>query len=362
MEQRNRAVENLVNPAFWRGRRVFVTGHTGFKGSWLCLWLQAMGAEVSGYALAPATSPALFEVADVARGMTSTIGDVRDYAALAVAMAAARPEIALHLAAQPLVPLSYAEPVETFATNAMGTVHLLEAVRHVPGIKAVVVVSSDKCYENREQDQGYRETDPMGGHDPYSASKGCTELIVASYRRSFLAAQGVAVASARAGNVIGGGDWTASRLVPDVLAAFAAGSPVTLRNPGAIRPWQHVLEPLSGYLTLAQKLVEEGDAWAEGWNFGPADSDAKTVAWVVEQLATAWGPDARWAVAAEPQVHEAHILKLDCGKARARLGWHPRWPADTAVARSLGWYQAWRKGADMHTYTLDEIAAFGSTP
>jgi CDP-glucose 4,6-dehydratase len=242
----------------------------------------------------------------------------------------------------------------------MGTVHLLEAVRHVPGIKAVVVVSSDKCYENREQDQGYRETDPMGGHDPYSASKGCTELIVASYRRAFLAAQGVAVASARAGNVIGGGDWTASRLVPDVLAAFAAGTPVTLRNPGAIRPWQHVLEPLSGYLSLAQKLVDEGDAWAEGWNFGPADADAKTVAWVVEQLATAWGPDARWAAAAEARVHEAHILKLDCSKARARLGWQPRWPAGTAVARSLDWYQAWRKGADMHTYTLDEIAAFGS--
>jgi CDP-glucose 4,6-dehydratase len=355
-------VENLVGPAFWHGRRVFVTGHTGFKGSWLCLWLQAMGAEVSGYALAPAATPALFEVACVGRGMTSTIGDVRDYAALLAAMAAARPEIVLHLAAQPLVPLSYAEPVETFATNAMGTVHLLEAVRNVPGIKAVVVVSSDKCYENREQDQGYREADPMGGHDPYSASKGCTELIVASYRRSFLAAHGIALASARAGNVIGGGDWTASRLVPDVLAAFAAGEPVTLRNPGAIRPWQHVLEPLSGYLSLTQKLVEEGEAWAEGWNFGPADVDAKTVAWVVEQLATAWGPDARWAVAAEIQVHEAHILKLDCSKARARLGWHPRWPADTAVVRSLDWYQAWRKGADMHAYTLDEIAAFESAP
>ncbi|MDD3328283.1 MAG: CDP-glucose 4,6-dehydratase [Zoogloea sp.] len=352
-------MENLVNPAFWLGRRVFITGHTGFKGSWLSLWLQAMGAEVSGYALAPSTTPALFEVAGVAGGMRSTIGDVRDYSALAAALAAARPEIILHLAAQPLVPLSYADPVATFATNAMGTVHVLEAIRHVPGIKAAVVVSSDKCYENREQHQGYRESDPMGGHDPYSASKGCTELIVASYRRSFLAAQGIALASARAGNVIGGGDWTASRLVPDVLAAFARGEPVTLRNPGAIRPWQHVLDPLSGYLSLAERLVGEGAAFAEGWNFGPSDRDAKTVAWVVEALASAWGPDARWAATAEPQVHEAQLLKLDCSKARARLGWQPRWSAETALARSLDWYQAWQKGADMHAYTLNEIAAFG---
>lgn len=355
-------MEDLVNPAFWRGRRVFLTGHTGFKGSWLSLWLQSMGAEVHGYALAPETNPALFEVADVARGMHSTLGDVRDDAALHATMAAARPEIVLHLAAQPLVPLSYAAPVDTFATNVMGTVHLLEACRQVPGIRAVVVVSSDKCYENREQPQGYRESDPMGGHDPYSASKGCTELVVASYRRSFLAASGIPVASARAGNVIGGGDWTPSRLVPDVLAAFAAGSPVTLRNPGAIRPWQHVLDPLSGYLLLAQRLVESGPAFAEGWNFGPDDSDAKTVAWVVERLAAGWGPDARWAVADTPQVHEAHTLKLDCSKARDRLDWRPRWHAGEAVARSLAWHRAWQGGADMQRYTLDEIVAFGSPP
>lgn len=355
-------MENLVNPAFWRGRRVFLTGHTGFKGSWLSLWLQSMGTDVHGYALAPETTPALFEVADVARGMHSTLGDVRDATALHTAMAAARPEIVLHLAAQPLVPLSYEAPVDTFVTNVMGTVHLLEACRQVPGIRAVVVVSSDKCYENREQPQGYRESDPMGGHDPYSASKGCTELVVASYRRAFLAACGIPVASARAGNVIGGGDWTPSRLVPDVLAAFAAGTPVTLRNPGAIRPWQHVLEPLSGYLLLAQRLVESGPAFAEGWNFGPDDSDAKTVAWVVERLAEGWGPEARWAVADTPQVHEAHTLKLDCSKARAQLGWHARWHAGEAVARSLAWHQAWQSGADMQRYTLDEIAAFGSPP
>ena len=351
-------MEKLVSADFWSGRRVFVTGHTGFKGGWLCLWLQAMGADVHGFALAPATDPALFDVADVGRDMHGTVGDIRDLPALCAAIAAARPEIVLHLAAQPLVPRSYDTPVETFATNAMGTAHLLEACRRVPGIRAVVVVSSDKCYENREQLWGYRETDPMGGHDPYSASKGCTELIVASYRRAFLATAGISLASARAGNVIGGGDWTPSRLVPDVLAAFDAGAPVTLRNPGAIRPWQHALEPLGGYLALAQRLVEDGAAFAEGWNFGPDDSDAKTVAWVVKRLAEGWGPDAHWAVAATAQHHEAHTLKLDCSKARAGLGWQPRWHATEAVARSLAWHRAWQGGADMRRYCLDEITDF----
>ena len=355
-------MENVVNAAFWRGRRVFLTGHTGFKGSWLSLWLQALGAEVHGYALAPVTEPALFHVAGVAAGMQSTLGDVRDYPALLGALHAARPEIVLHLAAQPLVPLSYAAPVDTFAINALGTAHLLEACRAVPGIRAVVVISSDKCYENREWPWGYRETDPLGGHDPYSASKGCTELIVASYRRSFLDAAGIALASARAGNVIGGGDWTPSRLVPDVLAAFSAGQPVNLRNPHAIRPWQHVLEPLSGYLRLAEQLVARGAACAEGWNFGPADDDARSVAWIVERLAAGWGPDARRTAADTPAVHEAHTLRLDCGKARALLGWRPRWTAAEAVRRSLAWHRAWRGGADMHAYTLAEIADFSCPP
>jgi CDP-glucose 4,6-dehydratase len=239
-------------------------------------------------------------------------------------------------------------------------VHLLEAVRHTPEVRAVVMVSSDKCYENHESLWGYRETDAMGGHDPYSASKGCVELIVASYRRSFLAAQGVAVASARAGNVIGGGDWTPTRLVPDTLAAFSAGRPVTLRNPHAIRPWQHVLEPLSGYLLLAEKLLREGECWAEGWNFGPLDLDAKTVAWVVDRLAAGFGPAARWDVASCAQPHEAGILKLDCSKAHSRLGWQPRWNAATAVARSLAWHQAWQRGADMKEYSLAEITAYES--
>lgn len=351
-------MENLVSPAFWRGRRVLVTGHTGFKGGWLSLWLQSMGADVCGFALPPATAPALFHVADVARGMHSILGDVRDHEKLRQTVAAARPDIVLHLAAQPLVPYSYAEPVETFSTNVMGTVNLLEACRHQPGLKAVVVVSSDKCYENREQRWGYRETDPMGGHDPYSASKGCTELVVASYRRSFLAARGVALASARAGNVIGGGDWTPSRLVPDALAAFARGEAVVLRNPDAIRPWQHVLEPLAGYLLLAQRLFEHGEAFAEGWNFGPDEADARTVGWIADTLAAGWGGGAAWRASDEPRIHEAHTLKLECTKARARLGWRPRWKAEDAVSRSLAWYQAWRAGADMHRYTLDEISEF----
>lgn len=355
-------MEDLVNPAFWRGRRVFVTGHTGFKGSWLALWLQQMGAEVHGFALAPDSCPGLFQVAGVEHGMQSTLGDIRDLSAVQAAMTAARPEIVLHLAAQALVPQSYVDPVASFATNAMGTVHVLEGCRHQPDLKAVVVVSSDKCYENREQLWGYRETDPMGGHDPYSASKGCTELIVSSYRRSFLATKGVHLGSARAGNVIGGGDWTATRLVPDVLKAFSDDEPVVLRNPSAIRPWQHVLEPLSGYLLLAQRLLEEGEPFADSWNFGPDDNDAKTVAWVVERIAAGWGPGVRWTQVDTPLNHEAHTLKLDCSKARVLLGWQPRWHAEEAVSRSLAWYQAWRGGADMYQFTLDEIAAFGNAP
>lgn len=362
MEQRPSPMEALVNPAFWHGRRVFLTGHTGFKGSWLSLWLQALGAEVHGYALPPPTEPSMFEVCQVGQDMSSTIGDIRDPDTLSRALQIARPEIVLHLAAQPLVLESFDQPLATFATNVMGTAHLLEAVRHCADVRAVIVVSSDKCYENREQLWGYRETDPMGGHDPYSASKGCTELVAAAWRRSFLHNQGIQLASARAGNVIGGGDWAPNRLVPDVLKAFAAGQAVVLRHPSAIRPWQHVLEPLSGYLLLAQRLFEEGAAFAEAWNFGPDDSDAQTVAWVVEQLATGWGSAARWTQAELNGPHEAHILKLDCSKARVRLGWRPRWRAEEAIARSLTWYQVWRSGADMRAYTLDEIAAYCAPP
>jgi len=354
-------METLVNRAFWRQRKVFLTGHTGFKGSWLSLWLQHLGAEVHGYALPPPTEPSMFNVCGIGRGMASTLGDIRDSNTLSRTLLDSGCEIVLHLAAQPLVLDSFVRPLETLETNVMGTAHLLEAVRHCPNVRAVVVVSSDKCYENREQLWGYRETDPMGGYDPYSASKGCTELVVAAYRQSFLAARGTHVASARAGNVIGGGDWAPNRLVPDVLTAFASAQAVELRHPSATRPWQHVLEPLYGYLLLAQRLFEQGSAFAEGWNFGPDDSDAKTVSWIVDRLAKGWGSDAHWTQTTPSRHHEAQMLKLDCSKARARLGWHPRWHAEAAVARSLAWYQAWRAGADMHAYTLDEITAFDST-
>jgi len=353
-----------MDPASWKGRRVFLTGHTGFKGSWLSLWLQALGAEVSGYALAPATAPALFDLARVGEGMTSTLGDIRDLAGLTAALQQARPEVVLHLAAQALVRASYGDPVGTYGTNVMGTVHLLEAVRATPGVRAVVVVTSDKCYENREWLWGYREDEPMGGHDPYSNSKGCAELVTGAYRRSFFppsrhAEHGVALASARAGNVIGGGDWAEDRLVPDILRAIEADQPAVIRSPGAVRPWQHVLEPLSGYLTLAEALLQQGSGFAEAWNFGPFDADARPVAWLVESLTRTWGEGAGFRIeAAGDALHEAHLLKLDTSKARARLDWQPRWDLGTCLASIVQWHRARLAGADPRALTLDQIAAY----
>ncbi len=295
MAIRQGTVEGVeVSPAFWKGKRVLVTGHTGFKGSWLSLWLQSMDAQVVGYALAPPTNPSLFEVAEVAKGMTSIIGDIRDLEHLRRVFAEHKPEIVIHMAAQPLVRYSYIEPVETYSTNVMGTVNLLEAVRSTGSVKAVVNVTSDKCYENREWVWGYRENEAMGGYDPYSNSKGCAELVTSAYRNSYFhpekyGTHGVAIASGRAGNVIGGGDWAGDRLIPDIVRAIMQGKPVNIRSPHAIRPWQHVLEPLSGYLVLAQKLYEEGAAYAEGWNFGPNDEDAKPVQWIVEKLTQGLG-------------------------------------------------------------------------
>ncbi len=349
---------NTVDAAFWRGRRVFLTGHTGFKGGWLSLWLQSLGAEVHGFALEPPTTPNLFGVAHVAQGMVGTLGDIRDAAVVKRALAACRPEIVIHMAAQPLVRLSYAEPVATYATNVMGTVHLLEAVRTTPGVQAVVNVTTDKCYENREWVWGYREDEPMGGHDPYSNSKGCSELVTSAYRRSFFSAGGPALASARAGNVIGGGDWAADRLVPDILRAFERGEPVVIRNPSATRPWQHVLEPLSGYLVLAQQLVQSGQACAEAFNFGPRDEDARPVAWIVERLAERWGPTARWQVDGGSHPHEANYLKLDISKAHARLGWQPRWRLSQALDQIVAWHQAWLSHGDMRALCLQQIATY----
>ena len=344
---------------------MFITGHTGFKGSWLSLWLQSMGAQVIGYALVPPTNPSLFEVARVGEGMTSIIGDIRDLAHLRKAFAEHQPEIVIHMAAQPLVRYSYIEPVETYSTNVMGTVNLLEAVRGTDSVKAVVNVTSDKCYENREWVWGYRESEAMGGHDPYSNSKGCAELVTASYRNSYFHPEkykehGVAIASCRAGNVIGGGDWADDRLIPDIMRAITQGKPVNIRNPHAIRPWQHVLEPLSGYLVLAQKLHEEGTAYAEGWNFGPNDQDAKPVQWIVEKLTKAWGEDASWTLDGGDHPHEAHYLKLDCSKAKAQLDWHPRWHLDQALSAIISWQRAYRDGCDMRDMTIGQINAYNA--
>jgi CDP-glucose 4,6-dehydratase len=347
-----------MNPAFWNGKHVLLTGHTGFKGSWLALWLQSMGAHVVGFALAPPTNPSLFEVADVGKGMTSVIGDIRDLAKLQAVFVEHSPEIVIHMAAQPLVRYSYQNPVETYSTNVMGTVHLLEAVHNTSGVKAVINVTTDKCYENKEWAWGYREDEPMGGHDPYSNSKGCSELATSAYRRSFFQDKGIALASARAGNVIGGGDWAADRLIPDILRAFEQSQPVIIRNPHATRPWQHVLEPLSGYLALAEQLYTNGQAFAEGWNFGPKDDDAKAVQWIVEHMVNSWGNGASWQQDGGVHPHEANFLKLDISKAKARLGWQPRWPLATALPHIATWHQAWLANDDMKKLCLAQIQKY----
>ena len=347
-----------MNRGFWRGKRVFLTGHTGFKGGWLALWLADMGAEVHGYALAPPTVPNLFTAANLQdRLARSTIADIRDAEVLAQAMQAARPDIVLHLAAQPLVRYSYAAPVETYAVNVMGTVNLLEAVRQAPGVKAVVNVTTDKCYENREWVWPYREYEAMGGFDPYSSSKACSELVTAAYRRSFLEPAGIHLASARAGNVIGGGDWAADRLVPDFLRVLDAGQTLAIRSPLATRPWQHVLEPLSGYLMLAERLFTEGQCFAEAWNFGPEEADAKPVQWIVEYLCSQT-PQATWRCDTAEQPHEAGTLKLDSAKAKTMLGWHPRWNLQTALDMTLAWHQAWKQGSDMVATSAQQIQAY----
>lgn len=352
-----------MNLPFWQGKRVFLTGHTGFKGGWLSLWLHQLGAEVTGYALQAPTSPSLYDTAKVATGMHSIIGDVRDAESLKQAMAAARPEIVIHMAAQPLVRYSYDHPVETYSTNVMGLVNLLEAVRVTSGVRSVVNVTSDKCYENREWPWGYRENEAMGGYDPYSNSKGCAELITSAYRSSYFnpdnyATHGVALGSGRAGNVIGGGDWALDRLIPDMLRAVGAGEPVLIRNPHAIRPWQHVLEPLSGYLTLAEKLYTNGTSYAEGWNFGPHDIDARPVGWIIERICQVWGDGAAWQLEGAVQPHEATYLKLDCSKARAGLGWQPRWTISQTIDKIVEWHKACDAHADMHQLTLDQITTY----
>lgn len=357
-------METMVNDAgFWRGRRVFLTGHTGFKGGWLSLWLQSMGSAVCGFSLGPPTNPSLFELATVAEGMDTVTDDIREYVALMRAMQRVEPEVVFHLAAQPLVRRGYVDPVETYATNVMGTVHLLEAVRATPSVRVVVIVSSDKCYENREWVWGYRENEPMGGYDPYSSSKGCAELVVSAYRNSYFdpdryTEHRVALASARAGNVIGGGDWAEDRLVPDILRACEAGKPVHIRNPHAVRPWQHVLEPLSGYLVLAEQLWKKGARFSGAWNFGPSDQGARPVSWIADHIRHRWGEGARWELESGEHLHEAHYLKLDCSKAKAELGWEPRWDLAKALDQTIVWHKAYLSGENLRVVSLEQIGAY----
>ncbi len=345
----------MLNETFWKNKRVYLTGHTGFKGSWLSLWLSKMGAEVKGYALAPESVPSLFKEARVAEKIDSEIGDIRNLDQLEASMVSFNPDILIHMAAQPLVRLSYNEPVETYETNVMGTVKVLEAARKCSNLKSIVIVTTDKCYENKEWDWGYREDEAMGGFDPYSSSKGCAELVTSAYRRSFLQDNGVGVATARAGNVIGGGDWADDRLIPDILKAFQNKKPVVIRNPKATRPWQHVLEPLSGYLMLAEKLYKEPEHYAEGWNFGPKDEDAKPVDWILDNMVKKWHGDASWELDDNAHPHEARFLKLDISKAKSRLEWKPTWQLGQTLERIVQWHQSWLNKEDVQSICLEEI-------
>jgi CDP-glucose 4,6-dehydratase len=356
-------IKGMVNRSFWKGRKVFLTGHTGFKGSWLSLWLDRLGANVTGYALDPPTQPSLFEEAEVSGVLRSICADIRDFPRLKSAVAECRPEVVIHMAAQSVVRRGYEDPIETYSSNIMGTVHLLEAVRQLGQPCVVVNVTSDKCYENREWIWGYREDDAMGGHDPYSNSKACAELVTSAFRNSYFRAEDfgghrTAVASARAGNVIGGGDWTADQLIPDLMRAFLAGEPCLIRNPSAIRPWQFVLEPLRGYLLLAERLAEDPGRFASAWNFGPAEADAKPVSWIGDQLVRLWGNQASWIEDAGMHPRESHYLKLDASKARTRLNWHPSVPLTLALEWIVEWYRAFQAGDNLGYLTRTQIERY----
>lgn len=352
-----------VTPDFWRNRRVLITGHTGFKGAWLSLWLQELGAEVAGFALDPPTSPSLYELANIASGMDDHRGDVRDTATLREVVDRVKPEIIIHMAAQSLVTRSYHDPVGTYATNVMGTVNLLDAARHISTARVVIVVTSDKCYENHEWERAYRETDALGGRDPYSSSKGCAEVVTAAFRRSFFSSPNrqsrVAIASVRAGNVIGGGDWSDDRLIPDAVRAFLAGKVFLVRFPDAIRPWQYVLEPLRGYLLLAEKLFAGAEDFEDAWNFGPDTAAEMPVRYLAEQVTSLWGSNAQWqSASARPQLHEAQFLKLDSSKARDRLGWLPQLTLRQALDLTIEWYRAFHEGADLRSFSAGQIRRY----
>ena len=345
-----------VDPNFWIGKKVFITGHTGFKGSWLSLWLQNMDANLKGYALNPDNNPNLFNTARIDSGMISHIGDIRDLKKLTESLVDFEPEIIIHMAAQPLVRESYINPIETYQTNVMGTLNLLEASKKLKNLKSVVIITTDKCYENKEIDIGYKESDPMGGYDPYSSSKGCCELLVSSYRRSFFnEKKSPAIATARAGNVLGGGDWSEDRLVPDILKSFENNKKAIIRFPDSIRPWQHVMDPLSGYLILAENLYKFGHDYASSWNFGPDYEDCKTVKWIVKEISERWAGDVKWAVEKHIQPHEAKLLKLDCSKAKKLLNWYPIWNLGETLDLVINWHRSWVEIADMREITLEQI-------
>ena len=358
------------SPFSWRGRRVFLTGHTGFKGGWLALWLTQLGASVRGYSLDPATEPNLFTVARVGSVVDDIRGDIRDAVALDRSMQEFAPEVVFHLAAQPLVRYSYEDPIGTLETNVIGTARVLDAVRRTPSVRAVVSVTTDKCYENKEWIWPYRETDPLGGYDPYSSSKACAEIVSAAFRQSYFPVHAlgkadghsVAIATARAGNVIGGGDWSSDRLLPDLIRGFLSGQPVAIRSPHAIRPWQHVLEPLHGYILLAEKLLTHSPRFATAYNFGPSDTDARPVSWIAEQMTAFWGNGASWRIDAAPSPHEAGYLKLDSSRAHADLGWHPQLTLLQALELLVGWYRAWQSGSDMQALTLNQIERYNAQP
>lgn len=356
-------MEKMVKvTSFWQGKRVFLTGHTGFKGGWTALWLASKGAVVRGYALDPSTKPNLFTEARVGSVVEDVRGDIRDAAMLETSLREFKADVVLHMAAQPLVRQSYEDPIGTFETNVIGTARVLDAIRRTPSVRAAVSVTTDKCYENKEWCWGYRETDPLGGYDPYSSSKACAEIVTAAYRQSYfqISQHACAIATARAGNVIGGGDWSKDRLIPDLVRGFLAGEPALIRRPQAIRPWQHVLEPICGYLTLAERLFGGDPKYTTAFNFGPFDDDTQTVGWIVKRMAGLWGGSASWQIDPEPGVHEAGYLKLDASRARSVLDWRPCLNLDTALSWLVDWYKSWHRNEDMHAFTLGQISAYES--
>ena len=352
-------IKGNVTRDFWKGKKVFITGHTGFKGSWLSIWLLEMGAIVKGYALDPNTNPNLFTLLNLSQNMESEIGDISDLDKLTKSMVEFNPDILFHMAAQPLVRLSYKEPVKTYETNVMGTVKVLESCKKCNNLKAIVSVTTDKCYENKEWPWAYRESEPMGGHDPYSSSKGCAELVTAAYRNSYFSSDNAPnLASARAGNVIGGGDWSSDRLIPDILRAFEKNESVIIRNPMATRPWQNVLEPLSGYLVLTEHLFEYGNTYGEGWNFGPNNDDCKPVSWILDKMVDKWGNGASWVLDKNNNPHEANYLKLDCSKAAMKLNWKPKWDLEYTLDRIVYWHQNLLANKNIQELCLSEITNY----